>query len=98
MTIDQYGAREMPGHSDGIVGSLRQWAVTQPLPLWSNAGIDHVRGGFHEYLRPDGTADRSAARRLRVQARQIYVYAHAAVLGWYPRGREIALTGVEFMV
>src|SRR5262249_31367105 len=95
MTVERHNARDLPGDSRGIVQALRQWTVARALPLWSDAGYDHVRGGFQEYLRPDGTPDPSATRRLRVQARQIYVYAHAAALGWYPSGRDIALAGVE---
>lgn len=33
-----------------------------------------------------------------VQARQIYVYAHASVLGWYPDALQVALRGLEFML
>jgi mannose-6-phosphate isomerase len=97
MSNGDAGRRTQVGDA-GIVGELRQWAITKALPLWSNAGFDHRRGGFQEYLRPDGTPDLSAARRLRVQARQIYVYAHAAALGWYPNAREVALNGLDFMI
>jgi mannose/cellobiose epimerase-like protein (N-acyl-D-glucosamine 2-epimerase family) len=98
MTAQEQGRGGTPRPGADIVGSLRQWVITQALPLWANAGFDHQRGGFHEYLRPDATADPSATRRLRVQARQIYVYAHAAALGWYPSGRAVALAGVDHMV
>jgi mannose/cellobiose epimerase-like protein (N-acyl-D-glucosamine 2-epimerase family) len=98
MTVQKQGRGGTPRPCADIVGSLRQWAVTRALPLWANAGFDHQRGGFHEHLRPDGMPDRSAVRRLRVQARQIYVYAHAAALGWYPPGRDVAIAAVDQMV
>src|SRR5262245_19768973 len=98
MTVEPHVARDLAFDSRGIVRTLRQWAVVRALPLWSSAGYDHAQGGFQEYLSPDGTPDPSATRRLRVQARQIYVYAHAAELGWYPSGRDIALAGIDFMV
>jgi mannose-6-phosphate isomerase len=33
-----------------------------------------------------------------VQARQIYCYAKAAQIGWYPKGREIALKGLDYLL
>lgn len=83
---------------NNIVGYLRRWAIEKALPLWSSNGFDRKRGGFHERLNPDGTPDLASPRRLRVQARQIYVYAHAAALGWFPDARRIMLDGVAFMI
>jgi mannose-6-phosphate isomerase len=57
-----------------------------------------VTGGFVERLDQHGRADRLAPRRVRVQARQIYCFAKAAQLGWYPQGRAIALKGLEFLL
>ena len=45
-------------------------------------------GGFHDRLGLDG-APVAAAKRVRVQARQAYVYATAAERGWAP-GAEAA--------
>ncbi len=81
-----------------IAGYLRRWAIEKALPLWSSNGFDRERGGFHERLNPDGSPDLASPRRVRVQARQIYVYAHAATLGWFPDARRIMLDGVSFMV
>lgn len=77
---------------------LQDWAIEAALPLWAEAGFDRVRGGFHERLLWDGSPDTTAGRRTRVQARQIYVYAHAAVLGWYPDGLPLALRALEFLL
>jgi mannose/cellobiose epimerase-like protein (N-acyl-D-glucosamine 2-epimerase family) len=77
---------------------LRNWAIETALPFWAGAGVDAQRGGFHERLQLDGTPDRACPRRTRVQARQIYVYAHAAALGWYPEGTGVALHALEFML
>jgi mannose/cellobiose epimerase-like protein (N-acyl-D-glucosamine 2-epimerase family) len=81
-----------------VAASLRNWARATALPLWVRAGVDEARGGFQERLQLDGAPDRACARRTVVQARQIYVYAHAAVLGWYPEGTGVALRGLEFML
>jgi mannose/cellobiose epimerase-like protein (N-acyl-D-glucosamine 2-epimerase family) len=68
------------------------------LPWWSREGWDPATGGFVERLDIEGRADRSAPRRVRVQARQIYCFAKAAQLGWYPQGREIAIKGLEYLL
>jgi mannose/cellobiose epimerase-like protein (N-acyl-D-glucosamine 2-epimerase family) len=81
-----------------IAESLRDWAIGTALPLWAQAGFDGKRGGFHERLHLDGTPDFATPRRTLVQARQIYVYAYAAALGWYPEGTRVALRALEFML
>lgn len=56
---------------------IADWLFSELLPVWA-AAVDGETGGFAERLRLDGTADFEAPKRLRVQARQIYVFAHAA--------------------
>jgi mannose-6-phosphate isomerase len=80
------------------VQTLQVFLQEHALPLWSTEGWDRVKGGFVEQLNPDGTADFLAHRRVRVQARQIYCFARAAMLGWYSQGREIALAGLEYLL
>lgn len=63
--------------------TLARWLCSEALPLWASAGRDTVSGGVHERLRRDGTPDTGVPKRVRVQARQIYCYAHAADLGWF---------------
>jgi mannose/cellobiose epimerase-like protein (N-acyl-D-glucosamine 2-epimerase family) len=81
-----------------IARHLRAWIVERALPLWATAGLDARRGGFQERLRLDGTPDLACDRRLMVQARQAYVYAHAAVLGWHDGAARLALRGVGHML
>ncbi len=57
------------------------WCKTA-LAYWAENGCD-PRGGVYEQLHMDGTPDADHLRRVRVQARYVYVYAHAAHLGWY---------------
>jgi mannose/cellobiose epimerase-like protein (N-acyl-D-glucosamine 2-epimerase family) len=89
----------MPGPSKARDAAqlLRRWACDEALPLWASTGVDAQRGGFHERLTLDGQPDLAAPRRLVVQARQIYVYAHAHVLGWFPQGGELALRAWQFV-
>src|SRR5205085_819149 len=81
-----------------IIRTLRTLIVDHSLALWSREGRDSAAGGFIERLDIEGRADRFAPRRVRVQARQIYCFAKAAQLGWYPQGREIAIKGLEYLL
>ena len=73
------------------------WMRDAALPVWAEAGWDNQRGGFYERLNIDGTPDADAERRVRSQARQVYVYAHAHELGWYD-GKALALKGFDYLV
>ena len=84
--------------SADIVGVLKARMIEHSLPLWSSQGWDRTSGGFIDRLGPDGRADHAAPRRVMVQARQIYCFAKAAQIGWYPQGREIALKGLEHLL
>jgi mannose/cellobiose epimerase-like protein (N-acyl-D-glucosamine 2-epimerase family) len=81
-----------------IIAALRTLMIEHSLPLWAREGWDSSRGGFVERLDSEGRADQLAPRRVRVQARQIYSFALAAQLGWYPQGREIAMKGLEYLL
>jgi len=59
---------------------LLAWFHEHALPLWWTRGADRA-GGFFERLDLSG-APVDLPRRLRVQARQSYVYALAGRLGW----------------
>jgi mannose/cellobiose epimerase-like protein (N-acyl-D-glucosamine 2-epimerase family) len=89
-----------PTGCDGrrILTILKTSMIVHSLPLWSGEGWDRSRGGFVERLDVEGRADHLAPRRVRVQARQIYCFAKAAQLGWYPDGREIATKGLEYLL
>ncbi|MGB8402331.1 AGE family epimerase/isomerase [Bradyrhizobium sp.] len=81
-----------------IVAKLKLRMIDHALPLWSKQGWDRATGGFVDRLDQDGRADRHAPRRVFVQARQIYCFAKAAQMGWYPEGREIALKGLDHLL
>ncbi|MDN5005335.1 AGE family epimerase/isomerase [Bradyrhizobium sp. GCM10027634] len=82
----------------GVVARLKRRMIEDAMPLWSTVGWDSASGGFIDRLHRDGTADAAAPRRVFVQARQIYCYAKAAQMGWYPQGRSIALKGLEHLL
>jgi len=84
--------------SADVVARLKLRMIEHCLPLWSTEGWDDSTGGFIDRLDVEGRADREAPRRVMVQARQIYCYAKAAQMGWYPEGRAIALKGLEHLL
>lgn len=72
------------------------WMRTQALPLWSTTGIS-PEGGSVERLTLAGARDRAGFKRLRVQARQIYVFSHAHLMGM-PSMLAPARAAYDFMV
>lgn len=65
------------------------WMRGAALPTWATLGFDAERGRFRERLDMAGRPI-DVPHRAMVQARQIYVYAHAALNGWYPEGGALA--------
>ena len=81
---------------------IRDWLALEALPLWSHAGLDRDAGGFVEKLTLDGRPLLDNNKRMRVQARQIYVYSHAHLLDWQPpaggpTALECAYSGFDFL-
>ncbi len=76
---------------------VAEWLYDLALPLWADAGVDGEHGGFVEQLSLSGEPDYDVPKRMRVQARQMYVYSHAAMLGWPGPGVDTARVGFEFL-
>ncbi len=75
---------------------LVRWLSASAWPLWLAHGVDWRRGGFHEELTLDGLACHAGLRRLRVAARQSWVFAQAHRHG-LPRAAEAVELGVDFL-
>jgi mannose-6-phosphate isomerase len=75
---------------------LVQWLSGRAWPLWLAHGVDWRRGGFHEELTLDGLACDAPHRRLRVVARQVYVFSQAHRHG-LPRAAEAVELGIDFL-
>jgi mannose/cellobiose epimerase-like protein (N-acyl-D-glucosamine 2-epimerase family) len=88
----------MSGFTD--LRSCADWGVTwlreAAWPLWLRAGIDWRSGQFHEHLHPGKLNCSATFRRLRVAARQTYVFANAARYG-VPEAREAVDLGLAFL-
>ena len=60
----------------GELARVRRFLVDQALPFWSGEG-QYANGCFVEQLDLTGTPDDPGFTRVRVQARQLYVFSHA---------------------
>ncbi len=73
------------------------WLVEQAWPLWLRDGVDWQAGAFRESLHPDAPeAPPPDFRRLRVAARQTYVFSQAARAG-VARAEEAVALGLRFL-
>lgn len=72
------------------------WCRNTALPFWSQRAWDRRSGGFLESLSLDGSPVSGDSRRLRTQARQVYVFARAHLAGWCD-GYELAVDGYALM-
>ncbi|MDW5315996.1 AGE family epimerase/isomerase [Rhizobium sp. PL01] len=74
------------------------WLTEIALPLWADRGFDGERGTFQELLDFSLRPIIDVPLRLMVQARQISVFASAAVSGRFPEGGGLALRAAENMI
>lgn len=85
------------GEFAAAAGRLRAWMRGRALPLWSKHGWEEHSGAFRELLGNDGNPCTEPFRRVRVQARQIYVFAAAHLMGWDGPALDIAWRGYEHL-
>lgn len=64
--------------------NAKSWLFDKALPFWLENGFDPVHGGAYEAVDFSGNPLTDMPKRLRVQARQTYVFSHAAMLGYQP--------------
>jgi mannose-6-phosphate isomerase len=78
------------------VADLGTWLRVAAWPTWLAHGIDRARGGFFEALSLDSKTCAADFRRLRVVARQIYVFSEAHRAG-LPGAAEAVQIGLRFL-
>lgn len=83
--------------SDFRAARLRPWLCDVLLPFWAETGFDSIRGAFVEKFEPGGRPSEEDYTRVRVQARQIYVFSHAAVAGFSDVGLARAECAFAFL-
>jgi mannose/cellobiose epimerase-like protein (N-acyl-D-glucosamine 2-epimerase family) len=80
-----------------IIGTrLVRWLYEAAWPLWLEHGVDWRKRAFHEHLREASLDCGADFRRLRVAARQTYVFGKAAQRG-VPRAGEAVELGLAFL-
>ena len=77
---------------------FQRWFTDDAMPLWVARGYDKARGGFYETLDFSGAPVDGQPRRVRVQARQIYTFSHAALRGWRDGAEALAAEGFEYFL
>lgn len=70
------------------------WLFDSAMPLWADHGVDPRTGIFFEALDFNGHDTGLPTVRVRVQARQIYVFASAHAAGWSGPALELAEAGM----
>lgn len=77
-----------------MAAAADRWLRDAAWPLWLEHGVDWTAGGFHEHLHPATLTCDADFRRLRVAARQVYAFGHAARAG-VPRAAEAVELGLR---
>ena len=76
----------------------RSWLFDACFPFWADRAR-HPAGGFREKIALDGSPLDDPESRVRVQARQTYVFARALDAGWRPdRAAELVEHGVASLL
>ena len=70
-----------PSKIASLAQNARTWLFEKAFPFWWDIGFDNRAGCFHEQIARSGEPV-SMPRRIRVQARQTFVYSRAGKLGW----------------
>jgi mannose/cellobiose epimerase-like protein (N-acyl-D-glucosamine 2-epimerase family) len=83
--------------ADPLNQAVRRWMFEDALPFWAEHGVDRAFGGYVEQLRLDGSDGAVDFRRVRVIARQIYVFSHAALMGHRAYG-DLARRGYYYLI
>ena len=87
----------MPNGAKPLAARVSGWLSVHALPLWAGKGFDAQGGGFVDCLSADGEPMLGSPRRCMLQARQLYVFSHAAMLGLVP-DTSVARKGFEFLM
>lgn len=80
-----------------IKTKARDWLFNSALPFWTENGLDRTNGGAFEAVSFSGEPFGYLPKRVRVQARQTYVFAHSHLLG-HEGALEAMRVPLEFML
>lgn len=82
MTSAGPGSDDVNAAGAPMAARVHDWTFRAALPFWLERGFDRDHGGCVEALDFAGADAGVAFKRTRVACRQIYVFSHAALLGW----------------
>lgn len=83
---------------DTAATRARVWLERACFPFWAERA-PHPTGGFRERVGLDGVPLDDTVSRVRVQARQTYMFARAAHMGWEPdRARALVEHGLASLL
>ena len=80
-----------------MLSNYLDWITDSALPVWAERGFDADAGRFRERLDRTGNSI-PLPHRAMVQARQIFVFAHAAEQGWAHDGARLAETAMASLL
>ncbi len=76
---------------------VENWLSTRAMPFWLAHGVDRRHGGYVERFSLSGAPEDPGFKRCRVNARQLYVFSHASLMG-FGEAAERAAAGHRFFV
>jgi mannose/cellobiose epimerase-like protein (N-acyl-D-glucosamine 2-epimerase family) len=80
-----------------IADQANDWLTTSALPLWFERGVDWRLGGFNEALNLSDLTCPANYKRLRVLARQIYVFSVGSSCG-QAYCKKAVTQGLDFLI
>lgn len=95
--IDDAGGNLMTTDLAKLSARWVDWFKDSALPLWSGAAINPESGASYERFLASGEVDKAANIRLRVQARQIFVFSVASERGWMAGGEPVVSAMADFV-
>jgi mannose/cellobiose epimerase-like protein (N-acyl-D-glucosamine 2-epimerase family) len=96
MTADPLVRQEITDPDMPATQTGSRWLTDYAWPLWLAHGVDWQRGAFHEHLDSASLQCAAPFRRLRVAARQTYVFSKAARHD-VPHAKEAVTLGLNFL-
>jgi mannose/cellobiose epimerase-like protein (N-acyl-D-glucosamine 2-epimerase family) len=76
---------------------LRNWFISNSLPLWAAYGVDREYGGFFEKLTSQ-LKPSNDPRRARLVSRQIFFFAVGELLGWESPHEDLLSHGYSYLI
>ncbi|MEE2932585.1 MAG: AGE family epimerase/isomerase [Pseudomonadota bacterium] len=98
LNLLHYHPANMPQQFNKAATRFVSWYFDRTLPIWSKRIIDTAGGGFHEALNSRLTGTSMNGKRIMVQARLCFTFAHASCLGRGAKYLPLAKKGLEFLI